>query len=180
MVKNLPAVCHLPFLRQPHLPRRQPAVRSLHTTVSQQHSGPSSPSLLLEFSRRTPIHPTQPTDVGTSPPPTAAVKAALEEPKGQIPSSLLLLLPTGSTENYNFIVLFWKKNICWFLVTSNRNANSSLAVEDIWTKWSHLGTCGLSHNSICCFRVPQVSQLCLLKLEVIYFLMTLESHERIS
>lgn len=29
----------------------------------------------------------------------SSCKAALEEPKGQIPSSLLLLLPTGSTEN---------------------------------------------------------------------------------
>lgn len=54
----------LPFtmrgLRQPHLPWHLPPIHSLHRIVSQQHSRPSLPFILLMFSRLTPIHPTWP------------------------------------------------------------------------------------------------------------------------
>ncbi|XP_055963182.1 ataxin-2 isoform X6 [Sorex fumeus] len=81
-----------------------PAMTPASNTQSPQSSFPAAQQTVFT------IHPSHVQPAYTNPPHMAHVpqykpttnsscKAALEEPKGQIPSSLLLLLPTGSTEN---------------------------------------------------------------------------------
>nr|KAF6311590.1 ataxin 2 [Pipistrellus kuhlii] len=81
-----------------------PAMTPASNTQSPQNSFPAAQQTVFT------IHPSHVQPAFTNPPHMAHVpqykpttnsscKAALEEPKGQIPSSLLLLLPTGSTEN---------------------------------------------------------------------------------
>ncbi|XP_072581222.1 ataxin-2 isoform X32 [Vulpes vulpes] len=81
-----------------------PSMTPASNTQSPQNSFPTAQQTVFT------IHPSHVQPAYTNPPHMAHVpqykpttnsscKAALEEPKGQIPSSLLLLLPTGSTEN---------------------------------------------------------------------------------
>ncbi|XP_060257171.1 ataxin-2 isoform X33 [Ovis aries] len=81
-----------------------PSMTPASNTQSPQNSFPAAQQTVFT------IHPSHVQPAYTNPPHMAHVpqykpttnsscKAALEEPKGQIPSSLLLLLPTGSTEN---------------------------------------------------------------------------------
>ncbi|XP_063127268.1 ataxin-2 isoform X20 [Rattus norvegicus] len=81
-----------------------PSMTPASNTQSPQSSFPAAPQTVFT------IHPSHVQPAYTTPPHMAHVpqykpttnsscKSALEEPKGQIPSSLLLLLPTGSTEN---------------------------------------------------------------------------------
>ncbi|KAG8513241.1 Ataxin-2, partial [Galemys pyrenaicus] len=81
-----------------------PSMTPASNTQSPQSSFPTAQQTVFT------IHPSHVQPAYTNPPHMAHVpqykpttnsscKAALEEPKGQIPSSLLLLLPTGSTEN---------------------------------------------------------------------------------
>ena len=126
-----------------HDPCLQSAVS---TQVSQQRSRPSPPFPLLEFRLPAPSHPARPMHLGTNPPPTAVVRLPWRSPKAKFPPPFYGFYQLEAQKTRISLFCFFKKNICWFIVTSNRNANSSLAVGDIWTEWRHLGgISGLFH-----------------------------------